>query len=382
MRRLLLLVSAILLVDTSFYAAITPLLPYYADQEHLTKTSAGILAGAYPAGTVLGALPSGWLAQRIGPRAMLAGGLGALTITSVTFGLADSILVLDLARFAQGIAGAVTWTGGMGWVSAAAPPERRGEMMGTAMAAATAGALLGPVIGAVARGIGTEVTFGLIGLAALVLLALVLGFEGERMRSAERGGTLGRALRQPVIARGLWIVACTALCFGLINVLLPLRIDAAGGGAAVIAFVYLVTAALETAINPLAGRRADRHGWAGVARFGLIGGAVVVVLTSLPTTVLPLVLVGLASGPVIGTLWTPGLVLLGEGSDAAGFDHTYAYALMNLAWAAAQTMSSAGGGALAEATSDLVPCVLVAAVALATALTLTRSSRRRVPART
>ena len=106
-----------------------------------------------------------------------------------------------------------------------------------------------------------------------------------------------------------------------------------------------------------------------------------VVLTSVSSAVVPLVLVGLASGPVIGTLWTPGLVLLGEGSDTAAFDHTYAYALMNLAWASAQTMSSAGGGALAEATSDVVPCVLVASVALTTALTLTRASRRRVPAR-
>jgi hypothetical protein len=46
MRRLLLLVCAIVFIDTSFYAAITPLLPYYADHEHLTKTSAGILSGA------------------------------------------------------------------------------------------------------------------------------------------------------------------------------------------------------------------------------------------------------------------------------------------------------------------------------------------------
>ena len=53
MRRLLLLVCAIVLVDTSFYAAITPLLPYYADHNHLTKTGAGLLVGAYPAGTLV-----------------------------------------------------------------------------------------------------------------------------------------------------------------------------------------------------------------------------------------------------------------------------------------------------------------------------------------
>src|SRR3954469_6129369 len=373
MRRLLMLVSAIVLIDTSFYAAVTPLLPYYADHEHLTKTSAGILVAAYPAGTLLASLPSGALAARFGPRVLLAAGLAMLACTSVTFGLAHSILLLDLARFAQGIGGALSWTGGMGWLSSVAPSESRGQMMGTAMAAATAGALFGPVIGIVARVVGPGPTFAFIGLVALVLLAMVLVFKGVDVRVDAGGGNLRAAFRQPAIARGLWIVACTALCFGVVNVLLPLRLDAAGAAGAVIALVYLVTAALETAVNPLAARRADRRGWPGVARFGLIGGAAVVLLTGLSTSIAALVLIGLATGPVIGTLWTPGLVLLGAGSDEAGFEHTYAYALMNLAWAAAQTTAAAGGGALAHATADIVPCALVAAVALGTAAALTRT---------
>ena len=126
MRRLLLLVSAIVLVDTSFYAAVTPLLPYYADHEHLTKTSAGILSGAYPAGTLVASLPAGALAARFGPRPLLAAGLAMLAVTSIVFGLASSIVVLDIARFAQGVGGALSWTGGMGWLSGAAPAERRG----------------------------------------------------------------------------------------------------------------------------------------------------------------------------------------------------------------------------------------------------------------
>jgi hypothetical protein len=86
--------------------------------------------------------------------------------------------------------------------------------------------------------------------------------------------------------------------------------------------------------------------------------------------------IGITSGPVIGVLWTPGLVLLSQGSDEAGFDHTYAFALMNLAWAAAQTVASAGGGALAHATRDVVPLAAAAAVALMAAAVLTRSAVR------
>jgi hypothetical protein len=50
--------------------------------------------------------------------------------------------------------------------------------------------------------------------------------------------------------------------------------------------------------------------------------------------------------------------------------------LMNLAWAAAQTVATAGGGALAHATSDVVPLALVAGVALGTAAAMTRPRRR------
>ena len=381
MRRLLLLVSAIVLVDTSFYAAVTPLLPYYADHEHLTKTGAGLLAGAYPAGTLVASLPSGALAARVGPRTLLVAGLALLAGTSITFGLAHSIVVLDAARFTQGIGGALSWTGGMGWLSGAAPPARRGAMLGTAMGAATGGALLGPVVGVVARALGTGVTFGAIGVAAVVMLGVTLARPRQDASRLDAVGSLRSAFAQRAVVLGLWIVACTALLFGTLNVLLPLRLSHAGASATVIAAVWLLASAFETVVAPVSGRLADRSGWVGIARFGLVAGACVAIAASLAHTVLPLALVGVASGPFIGALWTPGLVLLSHGSDAAGADHTYAFALMNLAWAAAQTLASAGGGALAHATSDAVPLACVATVGVATALFLTRPHVRTVEAR-
>src|SRR5215212_1286515 len=254
MRRLLLLVCAIVLVDTSFYAAITPLLPYYADHEHLTKTGAGILVGAYPAGTLVASLPAGWAAVRVGPRALLIGGLALLSASSVTFGLAHSIVLLDVARFAQGVGGALTWTGGMGWLSGLAPADRRGAMMGTAMAAATGGALLGPVIGAVARGLGPGVTFSAIGVVAALMLIAVVALPARESRMQGAGGSLRAAFRQATVVRGLWIVACTALLFGTLNVLLPLRLDAVGASGVLIAIVWLLSAGFESVVNPLSGR--------------------------------------------------------------------------------------------------------------------------------
>jgi hypothetical protein len=100
-------------------------------------------------------------------------------------------------------------------------------------------------------------------------------------------------------------------------------------------------------------------------------------VASLPDSVGLLVLVGVVAAPSVGVLWVPGLLLLGEGSDEAGLDHSYAYAVMNLFWAGSLAVGSAGGGALAKATTDFVPYAIVAAVALATLATIASRARHR-----
>ena len=103
MRRLLLVLCAIVFVDTTFYAVVAPLLPHYADDLDLSKASAGILLAAYPAGTLVGALPSGLLAVRFGPQRTVLVGLALLGVSSVGFAFGDErASVLDVARFVAG----------------------------------------------------------------------------------------------------------------------------------------------------------------------------------------------------------------------------------------------------------------------------------------
>ena len=159
MRKLLFLASAVVLVDTSFYAAITPLLPDLTEEYGLSKTGAGILAAAYPIGTFFGGLPGGWMAARVGVRPTVLTGLALMVLASIAFAFAPSVLMLDIARFVQGVGGAASWAGAMGWLAGAAPRDKRGQMIGTAMGAAIAGALLGPVIGVAADLAGFELVF-------------------------------------------------------------------------------------------------------------------------------------------------------------------------------------------------------------------------------
>src|SRR3954451_9272580 len=174
LRKLLFLASAVVLVDTSFYAAITPLLPDLTEHFGLSKTGAGVLAAAYPAGTFAGGLPGGWMAARVGVRPTVLAGLALMTLASIAFAFAQSVVVLDVARFVQGVGGAASWAGAMGWLAGAAPREKRGQMIGSAMGAAIAGALLGPVIGVAADLAGFEIVFCAVGAIGVGLIVWTL----------------------------------------------------------------------------------------------------------------------------------------------------------------------------------------------------------------
>jgi MFS family permease len=136
--------------------------------------------------------------------------------------------------------------------------------------------------------------------------------------------------------------------------------------ALVIAGTFLASAAVEAALSPVAGRAADRRGAITPVRFSLVGAVAISLLapTLAPAWVLiPVLIVGM---PSFGTLFTPAMTLVSEGAQDRQLDQGLAFGLGNLVWAAGQAIAASGSGALAQATSDLVPYSLLAAACLAT----------------
>jgi MFS family permease len=353
MRRLVVLVGAIVLVDTMFYAAITPLLPKLVDELDLGKNGAGVLTGAYAAGTLLGSLPAGWIIARAGVKVTVLTGLALMAVGGLAFAFGNTIAVLDAGRFLQGIGGACSWAGGMAWVSAQAPRERRGAMLGSAMAAAIFGVQLGPAVGAVASGIGQELAFSSTVAFGIALGAAAWATPGPAA-AEDALATPVAALRNRRMLAGMWLTALPSAAFGVLDVLAPLRLDALGASALALGVTFFAAAGVEAIVNPLIGRYTDRGGARTIIRFGLTATVAALVVVQLPGTAVGMALVVIAVSGLLGVLWVPAMGLLTGGAEEIGLDHGYAFAYFNLAWAAGFSLGAVAGGSLAEATADAV----------------------------
>jgi MFS family permease len=364
MRRLLILVCAVVWVDTMLYAALTPLLPHFTHTLHLSKAGAGALVAADGAGALVGGLPGGVAAARLGPRRAVLAGLALMGLASLGFAFAPSFWLLSTARFLQGCASGFTWAGAFAWLLAAAPRGRRGELIGTALGAAVFGALFGPVVGAAAALIGRAAVFTALAGLAIVLAVWTLRID-PAPSEAPSVSAMGRALRNSRFLGGLALMALPALLFGVLSTLAPLRLSDAGWGATAIGAVWLVGAAFETVLSPLAGRTLDRRGWVLPVKVSLATAGVLSVglaFSPRPLAYVPLLIISSGS---YGVLFTPAFALIAEGAERVGLPQGMAFGLMNAAWASGALVGPAAGGAVANASGDVAPFVVSAALCAA-----------------
>jgi len=367
MRRLLVLVSVVVAVDTLFFTALTPLVPHFADKYELSKAGAGVFISTYAAGTLLGAIPAGLATIRLGPKPTVLIGLALMTTASLGFSLAGDIWALGLSRLFQGVGSSCSWAGGLAWVIASTPRERRGELLGTAMGAAVFGALLGPVLGALAGIVGIRAAFLGVTVAGIALAGWAAATPRVAPeRQALRAGWL--AMRERSLVVGLWLIVLPALLFGVLIVLVPLRLSQHGWGTIAIGALFLATTALEMVLNPLLGRLTDRRGRMRPVRAALLASILVsaaLAWATEPGLIAPLVL---ASGIAYGAFYTPGLALVSHGAELAGVAQGLAFGLVNACWGIGALVGPAAGGALAGVAGDAVPYLVLAGVCVATYL--------------
>ena len=374
MRRLLALSCAIVLVDTIFYAALYPLVPYFEDELGLSKSVVGVLSGAYGAGVLVGSAPGGYLASRSGVRVTALVGLTLMSVTSVMFALADTTWLLVLARFAGGFGSALSWVAAFTWLVDRAPEERRAELIGVMVSAAVVGALLGPVLGSVAATVGLLPAF-----AAVALSGIAIAIWAALEPAPASSGNIGllpalRMLRRPVLLTSLWFIGLSPLLFSALAVLVPLDLHRLGWGVAAVGVVFLLSAIFEAIVHPLLGRWSDRSGYRPPVVVGLLASiGILLLLTWVGNPWVIGLLVVLAAGAFNATL-VPGTALFSRGTEKAGMDRAVAFAITNFAWASGYAVGAPVGGFLADLRGDALSYLVLTVVCLATIVLVRRTA--------
>jgi MFS family permease len=267
----------------------------------------------------------------------------------------------------------------MAWLAEAAPRERRGELIGAALGAAIAGALFGPVIGAAAHASSPELVFSLVGVVGIGLFVWASATPGLASGEQPDLRRVARVLRSRKILGAAWFVALPSGLFGVMGVLTALRMDDLGASGVAIGAMFLVAAAVESALTPVYGRLSDKHGRRPPVIFGLAGMVLFAIALPLPHSALLLAAVVVAGVSIGAAFWGPAMAMLSDNAEAAGIGQGFAFAVTNLAWAGGQVAGASVGAGLADVTSDAVPYAIAGALCALTLVKVARGRRLAVP---
>jgi EmrB/QacA subfamily drug resistance transporter len=138
---------------------------------------------------------TGWLADRVGRKAVFLSSLAIFTIGSLLSALAPDLPILVLTRILQGLGGGAIFPVGMAMVYEQFPPDRRGMAMGIWSLGIIAAPALGPVLGGfIVTAWSWRLLFLInvpIGLIGLLVGSRVLRFAGFHERRAFDGRGFG-----------------------------------------------------------------------------------------------------------------------------------------------------------------------------------------------
>jgi MFS family permease len=112
---------------------------------------------------------------------------------------------------------------------------------------------------------------------------------------------------------------------------------------------------------------------------GLVLCAATVAAIPVPQALGPMFAISVTVAFGAGLCFAPSMAMLSDAAAATGLHQGFSAGLTNMAWAAGQVCGGVAGGAAAQAAGDALPCLLVAAMLLATAGAAWRAGALQMP---
>lgn len=233
----------------------------YTHNEHASLLTLGFLLAIYDGAEVLLKPVFGSLADRVGARPVLIGGLLAFAGASAAFVIAGNPTWVGLARFGQGAAAAAFSPAAGVLVSRLTPPGGQGRGFGRYGAWKGLGYTLGPLLGGVliAAG-GYPLLFATLAVLGVVVagwaIAMVPGVA-PLPRTRQTVADLARRLTSPGFVRPTLALAAATGALSVGVGFLPVVGAERGLGPLPIGAIVSLLAATAAVIQPRAGRARD-----------------------------------------------------------------------------------------------------------------------------
>lgn len=299
------------------YGAILPLVALSARELGASVGVAALVVGLIGLGQLVGDLPAGALAARIGEKRALIGACVVDAVALLGAFLAQTVWALALAVFVTGLAGAVFSLARQAYLTEAVPITVRARAMSTLGGTFRIGIFVGPFVGAAIvtfSGIATAYAFtaGMC-LAAALLTAFLPDLSPKERQSVpvNRRSVISVLAehRRVLLTLGGGVLVISA-ARSTRQSIVPLWADSQGIDAATTSVIFGISAGVDMLLFYPGGAIMDRFGrvWVAVPSMIILGlGFVLLPLTSTAVGVgLVAALMGLGNGISAGIILTLG----------------------------------------------------------------------------
>ncbi len=172
-------------IGTTEFASMS-LLPYFADGLGIDEPTAGHVISAYALGVVIGAPVIAVLGARVARRTLLIGLMAVFAVANVLSALAPSYDWMIAFRFLSGLPHGAYFGVAALVAASLVPPHRRAQAVARTMLGLTVATILGvPLANWIGQALGWRWGFGVVGVLALLTVALVWVYAPREGASPE-----------------------------------------------------------------------------------------------------------------------------------------------------------------------------------------------------
>jgi MFS family permease len=380
MRRMFVLMYALVFLDEIALLGLVPLLPGYTRAYDLSTTEAGALLAAAPLAIVVASIPAGRLSDRLGSRRVtLAAGVLIVLATAGT-AAASGFALLLVTRAAFGLASGTIWSAGLAWIGDSASDARRSAALGTVITVAGVGGMAGPVFcGFLAEHVGRGAPWAVVsGATMLAVIALAAANPGRSVAHEHMPlrHITGKMRREPLLVGAVAIMLLGGVGDGIVNLIAPLQLSDNGLSEGRIGLWFSIGAAIFIVVSAATTRMGERAvSLRAAAFFAAFQAAILLpVLVSSATAVVVFMI--LARFAVAALPYTIGYPLAAVGSARLGLGTGTVNGLLGLVWGAGSFVAPPVAGVIADTIGDQAAYGLLVGFCLIMAGWILRSAQR------